>query len=103
MSWANIDLRRGTYDRLTYSAFLLLVLALGVFNANMGCELPVALQLEDAHHVIERLASGRTRGFEPPATFGTTKTPKTLLFNPHQFPAHGCLCPIRELASSGKP
>jgi hypothetical protein len=27
-------------------------------------------------------------GFEPPATFGATKTPKTLLLNPYQLPAH---------------
>jgi hypothetical protein len=26
---------------------------------------------------------------EPPATFGATKTPKTLLLNPYQLPAHG--------------
>ncbi len=57
----------------------------------MGCKLLVALRLEGAHHFIERCASGRSRGFEPPATFGTTKTPKTLLFNPHQFPAHSHL------------
>jgi hypothetical protein len=56
----------------------------------MRCKLFVALQLEVAHHFVERCASGRIRGFEPPATFGTPKTPKTLLFNPHQFPAHGC-------------
>ena len=31
------------------------------------------------------------RGFEPPATFGATKTPKTRLFNPNQCPAHGRL------------
>ena len=58
----------------------------------MGCKLLVAPQLEDAHQLIERCGSGHTRGFEPPATFGTTKTPKTLLFNPHQCPAHGRLC-----------
>src|ERR1019366_8057215 len=64
----------------------------GVIGANMGCKLFVALQLEVAHHFVERCASGLTRGFEPPATFGTPKTPKTLWFNPHQFPPHGGLC-----------
>jgi len=58
----------------------------------MGGKLFVALQLEVAHHFIERCAGGRTRRFEPPATFGATKTPKTLLLNPYQRPAHGRLC-----------
>jgi hypothetical protein len=58
----------------------------------MGCKLLVALQLEDVHHFIEGCAGERTRGFEPPATFGTTKAPKAPLFNPHQLPAHGRLC-----------
>ena len=49
----------------------------------------VALQLEVAHHFIERSAAGRTRRLEPPATFRATKTPKTLPFNPYQLPAHG--------------
>jgi len=55
----------------------------------MRCKLFVPLQLEVAHQVIERCASGRARGFEPPATFGATKTPKPLFLNPHQFPTHG--------------
>jgi hypothetical protein len=70
------------------------VCALGswVIGATMQCKLFVALQLEVAHHFIERCAGGRSRRSAPPATFGATKTPKTLLFNPHQFPAHGRLC-----------
>jgi hypothetical protein len=52
----------------------------------------VALQLEVAHHFIERCAGERTRRFESPATFGATKTLKTLLLNPHQLPAHNWLC-----------
>jgi hypothetical protein len=70
------------------------VCALGprVVGANMQCKLFVALQLEVAHHLIERYAAGRTRRFEAPATFGATKPPKTLLVNPHQFAAHGLLC-----------
>jgi hypothetical protein len=62
-----------------------------VIGANMQCKLSVALQLEVAHHFIERCAGERSRRFELPATFGATKTPKTRLLNPHQLPAHGCL------------
>jgi hypothetical protein len=58
----------------------------------MGFKLLVALQLEVAHHFIERLAFRSTGGIEPPSTFGATKTPKTLELNPYQLPAHGCLC-----------
>jgi hypothetical protein len=73
---------------------LLRVCALGswVIGANMQRKLFVALQLEVAHHFVERGAGRRTRRFEAPATFGATKPPKTLLVNPHQFPAHGLLC-----------
>jgi hypothetical protein len=58
----------------------------------MGRKLLIALQLEVAHRFIERLARGPTGGFEPPATFGTGKTLKTLLFNPDQLPPHDRLC-----------
>jgi len=57
----------------------------------MGFKLVVALQLEVAHHFIERFAFRIPGGFEPPSTFGATKTPKTLQLNPYQLPAHGCL------------
>jgi hypothetical protein len=70
---------------------LLVLLALGVISANMGGKLFVALQLEVVHHFIERHAGWPAGGFEPLATFGTTKTLKTLLFNPHQSPSQGCL------------
>jgi len=70
-----------------YSEFVLL--GLGVIGANMQCKLFVALQLKVAHHFIERCPGERTRRFEPPATFGATKTSKTLLLNPYQLPAHG--------------
>ena len=60
----------------------------GVIGANMGCKLFVALRLELAHHFIEGVAGRRSRSFEPPVTFGTPKTPKTLPLNPHQLPAH---------------
>jgi hypothetical protein len=53
-----------------------------VIGANMRYKLFVALQLEVAHHFIERFAGGRTSGLEPPTTFGATKTLKTLFLNP---------------------
>jgi len=59
-----------------------------VIGANMRCKLFVALQLEVAHHFIDRWAGGSARRFEPPATFGATKTSKTLFLNPNQLPAH---------------
>jgi hypothetical protein len=59
-----------------------------MIGANMGCKLFVALRLEVAHHFIEGPAGRRSRRFELPPTFGTTKTPKTRLLNPHQLPAH---------------
>jgi hypothetical protein len=60
-----------------------------VLGADMQCKLFVALQLEVAHHFIERCAGERTGLFELPPTVGATKTPKTLLLNPHQLPDHG--------------
>src|SRR5208282_171910 len=75
-----------------FSVFAPRFLGCWVIGANMGRKLFVALQLEVAHHLIERCARGRTGRFEPPATFGTTKTPKILLLNPYQLPAHGRLC-----------
>jgi hypothetical protein len=75
-----------------FESFRVCALGSWVIGANMQCKLRVALQLEVAHQFIERCASGRARGFEPPATFGATKTPKTLLVNPHQGPPHGRLC-----------
>jgi hypothetical protein len=64
----------------------------GVIGANMGCKLFVTLQLEVAHHVIERCAGGSISRFKTPATFGATKTPKKRLLNPYQLSAHGRLC-----------
>jgi len=58
----------------------------------MECKLLVALQLEVADHFIERISGGRARRSESPATFGATKTPKTLPVDPYQLPAHGRLC-----------
>jgi hypothetical protein len=63
-----------------------------VIGANMQGKLFVALQLKVPHHFIEGCAGERTRRLEPPPTFGATKTPKTLLLNPYQLPAHGRLC-----------
>jgi len=68
------------------------ILAGRVIGANMGFKLFVALQLEVAHHFIERFAFRSTGRFEPPSTFGASKTPKTLQLNPYHLPAHGCLC-----------
>jgi hypothetical protein len=67
------------------------VLAGSVIGANMGFKVFVTLQLEVAHHFIERLAFRRTGRFEPPSTIGATKAPKTLQLNPYQLPAHGYL------------
>jgi len=60
-----------------------------VIGANMQCELSVALQLKVPHHFIERLPSGSARRLEDPGAVGTTKTPKSLSFNPYQIPIHG--------------
>ena len=84
---------------LRFELFRVLARGSWVIGANMRCKLFVALQLEVAHHFVERCASGPTRGFEPPATFGTPKTPKTLLFNPHEIPAHGPLCRCASMSS----
>ncbi len=67
------------------------ILVGSVIGANVGFKLFVALQLEVAHHFMERFAFRGTGGFEPPSTFGATKTLKTLPLNPYQLPAHGCL------------
>jgi hypothetical protein len=55
----------------------------------MQPKLFVALQLEVAFHFSERCAAERTRRLELPLAFGTTKTPKMLVLNPYQLPAHG--------------
>jgi hypothetical protein len=60
-----------------------------MIGTKMGRKLFVALQLEVSLHFIERCAYGPIGRFEPPATFGATKPPKTLLLNPYQFPLHG--------------
>ena len=73
-------------------------------RANVRCKLPVALQFEVALHFIEGFANGHTRRFESPVTFGATKTPKTLLVNPYQLPAHDRLfrcAPANTCALSG--
>jgi len=94
MNRAHIDLRSGRYSGLNYSGVLALcALGIEVFGANMQCERFVALQLKVPHHFIERCARGRSRRFEPPATFGAAKSTKILLLNPHQFSAHGHLYP----------
>ena len=57
----------------------------------MGRKLFVALQPKVVLHFFERCAGWRIRRFEPPATFGATKTPKTGLLDPFQLPPHGHL------------
>jgi hypothetical protein len=54
----------------------------------MRREPSVALQLKVLHHFVERFACGRAGRLEDPGTFGATKTPKTLLFDPYQLPSH---------------
>jgi hypothetical protein len=66
-----------------------------VIGANVRFKFHVALQLEVAHHFIERFAGGRARRNESPAAFGATKTPKTLLLNPYHPPAHGRISRFR--------
>jgi hypothetical protein len=66
-----------------------------VIRASMRGKLFVALQLEVLHHFIKRITSGRARRVKHPSTFGATKTPKTLLYNPHQFSAHGLFVAAR--------
>jgi hypothetical protein len=61
----------------------------GVIVAKVGCELLVALRLEVALISSKEVPVGAPEVFEPPATFGTTKTPKMLLLNPNQLSAHG--------------
>jgi hypothetical protein len=58
----------------------------------MQYELLVTLQLELAHHFIERCPAKRAPRFEPPPTLGTTKAAEILLLDPYQLPAHGRLC-----------
>ncbi|MGA7560568.1 MAG: hypothetical protein WCF61_19015 [Terriglobales bacterium] len=50
-------------------AGLLLSGFLGVIGAKMGFKLFVALQLEVAHHFVERSTDGHTRSLESPPTF----------------------------------
>ena len=91
----------GTTDKRTFWAYFFQALAgaeaglnppllpnlFRVIRANMGCKLLVPLQLEVAPHFIERCAGGGSRRFEPPVTFGATKTPKMLFLNPYQLSA----------------
>ena len=74
---------------MQFELFRACALGSRVVGANMRRKFVVALQLKVAHHFIERRAGGTTGGFEPPVTFGATKTPKTLQLNPYQLPAHG--------------
>ena len=77
---------------MQFELFRACALGSRVVGANMRRKFVVALQLKVAHHFIERRAGGTTGGFEPPVTFGATKTPKTLSLNPYKLPSHGRLC-----------
>jgi len=79
-------------DPLVVVQFELCALGSWVIGANMQCKLSVALQLEVAHHFVEGCAGERSRRFEPPPTFGATKTSKTRLLNPYQLASDGCQC-----------
>ena len=57
----------------------------------MGSKLFVEPQPEVEFHFFERCSGGRIRSFEPPATFGATKPPKTRLLDPYHLPRHGRL------------
>jgi len=85
----------------TESEFVLF--GVGVIGANVGCKLSVALQFEVAHHFVERCTGGWTRRVEPPGTFRATKTPKPLLLNPYQLPAHGFQCRCAQSLSDRVP
>jgi hypothetical protein len=74
-----------------------------VIGANMRSKFFVALQLEVAHHLIERCAGRSARRVESPVTFGATKAPKMHLINPYQTLAHGCVCRLAPALSDRKP
>jgi len=57
----------------------------------MGSKLFVELPPDVELHFLERCVGGRIRKFEPPATFGATKPPKTRLLDPYHLPPHGRL------------
>src|SRR5580698_2320471 len=74
---------------LRFRGFVPRGLASRVVGASMKAKFLVALQLKIPHHFIKRCAGRRPRSLEPPAAFGTTKTPKILCFYPNQLATHG--------------
>ena len=58
---------------------------MGVFGANMGCKLFVALRLEVPHHFIKGIADGRAGGLEDPGACGATETLETAFFDPYEL------------------
>jgi transposase-like protein len=64
------------------------VLGSGMFSANIGCEIFIALQLVVLLHFIQRFAGGWSRRIEHPCAFGAAPAPKTLFFDPYQFAEH---------------
>ncbi len=95
---------RGSIAVVRSELFRVCALASGMIGANMQRELFVALQLEVVHQLIEGCAGGRSSGSEAPVTFRAAKTPKPLLLNPYQLPAHGLLSRCAPtLSDRGKP
>jgi hypothetical protein len=62
---------------------------MGMFGANVGGKLAVALQLEVPHHFIEGIARGRAGGLEDPGACGATKTSKATFFDPYELASGG--------------
>jgi hypothetical protein len=58
---------------------------MGVFGANMGSKLVVALQLEVPHHSIKGIACGRAGGLEDPGACRATETLKMAFFDPYEL------------------
>jgi hypothetical protein len=104
MNRAHIDLRAWTARQIElFSVLAPCAPGSWVFGANVQRKRSVALQLEVPHHFIESCAGGRSGSLEPPATFGATKTPKMLLLDPYQFPAHGRLYRCAPMLSDRMP
>jgi len=66
---------------------MLCALAFGswVIGADMQRKLLVALRLKVPHRFIERLASWRAGRVKDPGTFGATRTPKKVMFDPYEL------------------
>jgi hypothetical protein len=63
--------------------FISFVLGPGMFNANVGGKLFIALPYIVLLHFIERIAGGRSRRIEHPRAFGATPSPERLFGDPY--------------------